>query len=376
MKKYIENKKGYQILTPTGYKDFSGIAYMGDKEIFRVEFDNGWIECTELHKLFYNNGLEVCVKDLKTGDKLLSSTGDYVSVKAVFNTKRVEKVYDVIEVEGHTYWTNGVASHNCEFLNASDTLVDSMVLQNMQGMDPVREDVKVRWYDTIEPNGIYLFSLDPSLGVGKDYGAIQVFRLLKDEVIQVAEYQDNKTPIKGQLKVLYDLLTEFDNVMRDDPRQVGIPELYWTVENNTIGEAVVQIVNDTGEDYFPGYMMHEPKRSGLHIRYRKGLQTTLKTKLAACAKLKSLLERRIMTVRSKALISELKNFVQHGNTFAAASGPDIHDDLVSACLNICRMMIIMQGWDDAWTSKLKESLDLDEAGREPMPMKIMIGSNF
>ena len=55
-------------------------------------------------------------------------------------------------------------------------------------------------------------------------------------------------------------------------------------------------------------------------RYRKGFNTSNKPKLAACNKLKTLVETGKMKIRSSSLISELKTFVAHGVGYAAKPG--------------------------------------------------------
>lgn len=256
----------------------------------------------------------------------------------------------------------------CQFINQADTLIDSMVLQNLFGKPPIRTEGKVKWYKEIEPNKVYFFALDPSMGVGRDYAAIQVFQL--PDLEQVCEYHSDKDSIKKQLQVMYDLQVEFWKKLRNFREQRGDPELYWTVENNALGEAVLELISTTGEDRFPGLMMNEPKRSGLHIRYRKGLQTTHKTKMLACNKLKSLVERDAIRLNSQATVSQLKNFVASGNSFEAA--PGYNDDLVDSLLLICRMIILSQNWDD-WGEKLQEALEIGEEEIDPMPMSFTGG---
>ena len=58
--------------------------------------------------------------------------------------------------------------------------------------------------------------------------------------------------------------------------------------------------------------------------------------MAACAKFKSLLESKKLTVHSRSLISELKTFVAHGGSYAAKTGET--DDLVMSSLLIVRMI--------------------------------------
>jgi hypothetical protein len=72
------------------------------------------------------------------------------------------------------------------------------------------------------------------------------------------------------------------------------------------------------------------------VKKRKGFNTTHKSKLAACAKFKNLLETKRLKIHSKSLISELKTFVASGGSYAAKIGET--DDLIMATLLIIRMI--------------------------------------
>jgi hypothetical protein len=73
-----------------------------------------------------------------------------------------------------------------------------------------------------------------------------------------------------------------------------------------------------------------------------------------------------MMVRSKSLISELKNFVASGNTYKAKIGET--DDLVMATLLIIRMALQLRNYDADLSDNLRDELD-DMI--EPMPFMII-----
>jgi hypothetical protein len=92
-----------------------------------------------------------------------------------------------------------------------------------------------------------------------------------------------------------------------------------------------------------------------HVRkFRKGFNTTHKTKITACSQVKHMLETQKMKIYSKPLISELKTFVAHGVGFGAKTGE--HDDLVSAMLLIIRMAGVLSDWDPKIYEKMTEKL--------------------
>ncbi len=124
-----------------------------------------------------------------------------------------------------------------------------------------------------------------------------------------------------------------------------------------------------GEDKFPGYFLHEPRKGGQQRRVRKGYNTTHKSKVTACSKLKAWIETDKITVYSKPLIRELKVYVARGNSFQAKSGEN--DDLVAALLLVIRMTDFLTKYDATMEESLGATLEDDDEYRDPPP--IMIG---
>lgn len=243
----------------------------------------------------------------------------------------------------------------CEFVTEDETLIDALTLSSLTGIDEEFKIDKVRWYEEPKANHTYVVGLDPSLGTGGDYAAIQVLEL--PTMTQIAEWRHNKTPTRDQIKILLKTLQYIDYALREDPDQVSDPEIFWTVENNSLGEAALVIIDDTGEENFPGVFVSEPKKSG-GKRHRKGLNTTNRSKLFACSRLKSYIESRRLTVKSKALIRELKNFVASGNSFKAKWGET--DDLIMALILCLRLAQIIVNWDPDLSDTMKDAINLDD----------------
>jgi hypothetical protein len=112
------------------------------------------------------------------------------------------------------------------------------------------------------------------------------------------------------------------------------------MENNNIGEAALISLNEYGESNIPGIMLSAPRDPSSNRRYRRGFNTTNKTKLAACSKFKNLLESDKMKLHSASLNSELKTFVASGGSYAASLGES--DDLVMSTLLVVRMLQHLQ----------------------------------
>jgi len=264
----------------------------------------------------------------------------------------------------------------CEFITAEETLIQSTVLRRLSADDSLFDMGSVRWYDKIKPNRMYIVGLDPATGTAVSNGdsaAIQVFAL--PEMEQVGEWCSNKVPAKGQVETLLGILRYIHTELQSFPEQVAKPEdsIYWTFENNGIGEAVGAIIKETGEEKFPGCFLHEPRRAGRPRSGpgRLGLTTSAKPKLTACIKFKSLVETERMKVHSKGLVSEMKNFIKTSVSFAAK--PGCHDDLVSATLLCVRLLDIVKDFDPELTDQLRDVIELEGESDAPMPFVLMSG---
>jgi hypothetical protein len=236
---------------------------------------------------------------------------------------------------------------DCEFIIYDETLINPIILTELAGIDPIQKQGQVRWYKQPKKGNVYLVGLDPSLGTGGDPAAIQVLEL--PSMHQVAEWQHNRTPIQQQVKILSEI-TKYISEELD-----SITDVYYSVENNTIGEAALITISEFGEENFKGIFLSEPKRAGQSRAYRKGFNTTNKSKLAACAKFKNLVETKKLYIASKSLVSELKTFVASNNSYAAKLGET--DDLVMAMLLVVRMAVFLREYDSNLDEKLKDSSD-------------------
>jgi hypothetical protein len=256
--------------------------------------------------------------------------------------------------------------YNCEFLIYDETLISSICLAGLSGQDPISRMGQTRWYKKINKDAIYVVTLDPSLGTGGNSAAIEVFEL--PSFTQVAEWQHNLTPIQGQIRILKEILKYISDEMGD-----AAGNLYWSIENNTVGEAGLVCIKDIGEENFGGLFVSEPVRKGHVRKFRKGFNTTHGTKIGASARLKYLIESGKMKINSKPLISELKAFIAAGVTFKAKSGEQ--DDLVSAVLLTVRLSQILADWDVRVFDTITSGDPTSEDDWE-MPMPIFISSNL
>jgi hypothetical protein len=210
----------------------------------------------------------------------------------------------------------------CEFIIADETLINPNTLIMLEGTEPITRMGQVRWYKKPEKGNIYVVALDPSLGTGGDNAAIQIYEA--NTTTQIGEWKHNKTDIPQQIKLLAQI-NKYIAECTDEPNNI-----YYSLENNSIGEASLISLNEYGESNISGTFLSETGKK------RRGFNTTNKPKLTACAKFKSLLESKKMTIHSRPLISELKAFVASGGSYAAKVGDT--DDLVMSSLLVVRML--------------------------------------
>lgn len=363
------NTLGYKVLTPAGFQDFAGISLMNISPTVKLIFEqNAEIECTFDHKFYVTDTKTKTANQLNIGDTVITSNGD---LKLLFKvpTNQKEPVYDLIEVSGgHRYFTNTILSSNCEFLVYDETLINSIKLSQMEGSKPLMNVGQARWYKKPEPGLLYAVALDPSLGTGGNHAAIEIIEL--PSFIQVAEWQHNLTPIQGQIKILREMIQYLAEQVGSD----NSSSIYWSIENNSIGEAGLICIRDIGEENFPGLFLSEPVRKGHVRKFRKGFNTTHGAKISAAARLKYLIESDKMKINSKVLISELKSFIASGVTFKA-KGED-QDDLVSAMLLAVRMSQVLADWDPRVFESISTHSGADGDEDYEMPMPIFVSSSI
>lgn len=337
-----ENKLGLQVLTDTGWSNFRGVLNKGTKQTFVVKTQSQTITATPDHKFLLKNLTIKQAEQLKPGDRLY---GRFQSEKVVsVKIGTAMPVYDLFEVEkNHRFFANNLLVSNCEFIIWDETLINPSHLVELTGIEPLERQGQVRWYKKPTIGNTYVVGLDPSLGTGGDPAAIQVYEL--PSFHQVAEWQHNKTPVQRQVSVLAEITAYLSEI-------VPQTSVYYSVENNSLGEAALVTIAEIGEENIKGIFLSESRRSGGN---RKGFTTTPRSKLATCAKLKNLIESKRLTVSSKSLVTELKTFVRNGASFAAKPGET--DDLVMSLVLVVRMAQMLQSYDATLDDAMRDTLD-------------------
>lgn len=330
----------FEILTPGGWSDFSGVRITEKERHFVIKFDTGReLRCTEEHLIKTRNGF-VAAESLKCGDAVVGVENTIAFIESIRLVDVVDKFYDCLDVKrNNEYYTNGVVSHNCEFLGGEGTLLDNRILIERekeiisQGSNVLFQIHDVPFFTQIKTGATYLIGVDPATGTGRDYTAIELLEFPSLE--QVMEFRSNNTrssDIYALLRKIIKFLTQNDC------------EVLFSVENNGVGEGIISLY-DVDED-FPdkAIMIHEEGKN------RYGFTTTEAIKLKYANKLKTLIETGSLPINSVTLLRELKNYARYGKAYAAKSGST--DDCISAYLIIIRILDDMATYDEEAYEKL------------------------
>jgi hypothetical protein len=331
MAKRVKNNLHIEVLTPSGFVPFSGIMKTEHDMKVKLTFDDGSIlQCSDSHRIKVSDGSFVCAKNLISNHIL--SSGHVVKTLEIL-PGQVE-LFDILDVDGHEYYTNDIISHNCEMLSDDPLLINSRVLQSLQASRPLYIDKGFWFWKEFDANKTYIVSSDVSEGMQKDFSTIEVFSL--DDLEQIAEFRQNNIKEDKLYEAIKWVIKKI--LESKDPRTQRKPSIYWSFENNSCG-AVIGALHMQDEKFPEEPQLISEKGS------RLGMRTVNKSKLEGARHLKSLVEKAKggYQIHSERLIFELKNYVATGASYAAKYGAT--DDLVSAMLINSRIIAQLAAYE-------------------------------
>lgn len=262
--------------------------------------------------------------------------------------------------------------YECAFLTKDATLVSATKLLALNHYTrPPRfvDQWGMRWYEEIKPNMAYAVTLDPSEGVDKDDACLQVFEV--PHMKQVAEWNSNQADQPEQARMLLRTLRRIHAIQMEDPMHNKTCDIYYSVERNGLGTGILTTIEMQGEDRFPGFLIDSTGNK------TRGLLTTNTTKKRCAIELASLIERNLITIRSRALVSQLKTFVKRGQGYAAK--PGAKDDLVMAAILAVQLLEELRMYepdldDRVHVDLVDETYDPDDENHpDNIPMPIVMG---
>lgn len=248
--------------------------------------------------------------------------------------------------------------YDCAFVSNKGTLIQSEILESLRPSKPVGAYNKMDVYGSVKGKRIGV-AVDVGKGVGQDFSVVQVFDL--DTLEQLAEYRNNT-------EILTQFAKSFVKILKWIKKN-GAKELYFSIESNSIGQGVIQLILNSSDPIFKfAEFIHE------YGKGRQGILTSNKSKVKGCTKFKDLLEAGKMKIHSRHLLSELKFFVSSGVGFKAESGKT--DDLVMGVVVFTLMLAEIANFDADVYDKLNEvsfasefdDEDEIEGGDDPLPV--------
>lgn len=310
----------YKIKTPTGYENFAGVLKKKTSRLYTFTFDDGSnIICSGGHAFLTENGFQKA----ETITKSNTITGKIIS-DITYEDGNFD-VYDPVSVANHSsYYSNGVISHNTEFIGSSSTLISgSKITQLMSLMEnPIKKDGYIDIYHKPVEGHTYVLSADVAEGQELDYSCFSIMDVTTLPYVHVAKYRNNAISPLLYPTEIYRWAKEYNNA-------------FVLVEINSIGLQVADILyNDFN---YENMIRIKPatktgqKMSAGNKKTNLGLKQSVQTKKIGCANLKTLIENDKIITHDIETISELTTFVINKSSYAAEAGKN--DDLVMTLVN-------------------------------------------
>jgi hypothetical protein len=362
----FENSK-YEILTPNGFEKFDGILIQEKQGINRIVLENNQeLRCTISHLVKTKEFGFKKSQDL-TEDDFVETNDGFIKVKEVIRERISEVVYDPINVgKKHEYISNGITSHNCEFLSSDSLLVDPIKLNQIRTSEPCFVQDDFNFFvckEELAKIPVFLVGIDPATGSGNDLSVIEVYSF--PDLKQIIEFKSNRLQIPFLYMKITWILKYLTSIIGPGNQR---PEVYWSFERNAIGEAISALYfNDENQNEFAELINDDKSKFGMY--------TTGRSKVQAALALKTLVEKvsNGITVNSDHLVFELKNYITRGKGYEAKTGAT--DDAVSATLIMIRILEYIAKFNEKARNKVYdyEFADAEEQKEkdEPMPFSIL-----
>lgn len=312
---YNKDYRNVLIKTLNGYSTFNGIRKLEVPRTLKILYDNESIEVSEEHR-FVISGKEVYAKDLKIGDTLQTESGTSVITKIEI-LEEPKDVYDVLETEDHTYITNSVVSHNCEFIGSSYTLLSKESLQSLKPKEPIDVlDKKLLIYEEPIEGHKYIMGVDPAKS-GADSFSIQVLDVTTFPFVEVAAAKLPDENFQVMPARIYDWATYYNTA-------------FLIIENNEGAGTYANVILFNDLEY--GNLYFE-KTFGTYKRDFKtkiepGFRTNSKNRGLILDTFKQLVDNKKLVINDSNTIKELNTFVLKNNKYQADDG--CHDDMIMA----------------------------------------------
>lgn len=211
----------WEVLTPDGWCNFNGIVEY-EKKVITFELENGdYLTGSETHKVITVNGKQK-IDELEINNEIETFDGRSKIIK-ISALKEEQKVYDLVEVDGHMYYTNGILSCNCDEIAFIPSRIQS---EFMAGTSPALSATNGKMLLTSTPNGSRDLFAQLWLGTGMEWDK-KKFTYTRKNAVKNA-YEPLFVPF------WIDSTKNTDEWIAREKRSLGDP-LKWKVEFECLG---------------------------------------------------------------------------------------------------------------------------------------------
>jgi len=315
------NTDNIKILSTSGFSNFNGIQKVKRNLYQHIIFDDKSEIKTSINHPFGKD--KILARNVKVGDYLSSK-------KVLYNELVNEKIflYDPINVEKENlYITNGVVSHNCEFLGSVNTLINPSKIKTLAYMNPIQSNAGLDVYEDPIKGNTYVCTVDVARGVSKDYSAFLILDVTQMPFKIVAKFRNN------EIRPLLFPHT-IDQVCK------AFNHAHVLVETNDLGQQIAEALQFELE-YDNLLMTTQRGRAGqiLGAGFSGrgsgfGVKMTKQIKKIGCANIKTLIESDKVIIQDFNIIEEMSTFIRKGQSWQADDGAN--DDLM--------MCLVIFGW--------------------------------
>ena len=313
--KHFINQGRYLIKTRSGYSEFKGVRKIAAEGVLRISYNGTHIDVSEDHR-FMVFSREVRASALKVGDILQTESGAAI-ITDITRMEGGRDVYDVLETTDHTYITNGIVSHNCEFLGSTLTLISSDSIKRFKPKEPVMILAnKLRVFEEPKPGHKYIMGVDPAK-FGSDSFSIQVIDVTTFPFIEAAAAKLPDENFQKMPAYIYEWAKWYN-------------EAFLIIENNDGAGTYANTVLHTDYEYENLYFekTFNTYKNESKTKVEPGFRTNVKNRALILDAMKLLIDNQKLVIYDINTIKEFNTFVLKNNKFQADDG--FHDDMIMA----------------------------------------------
>lgn len=154
----IKNNR-YEILTPSGFKDFDGLYEQENKEVMRIITEDSFLETTLDHEIYISLNEKKKAINIKINDDIVSANNEKSKVKDIIYIKEKKSVFDLINVKDeHRFFANDLLVSNCLFLDEFAFVPPQIAKEFMNSVYPTVSSSKTSKIIIVStPNGMNHF---------------------------------------------------------------------------------------------------------------------------------------------------------------------------------------------------------------------------